>query len=85
MTISSISSTSSLPPPKEIIEIIIAAFRGRLTGHSNVHYMRTKKLFLDTDRLEVMDIDGDAEDFSAMDIEIVPACIRINVPEGHAE
>jgi diacylglycerol kinase (ATP) len=47
--------------------------------------MRTKKLFLDTDRLEVMDIDGDAEDFSAMDIEVVPACIRINVPEGHAE
>lgn len=71
--------------PKEIVEIIIAAFRGRLTEHSNVHYMRTKKLFLDTDRLEVMDIDGDAEDFSAMDIEVVPACIRINVPEGHAE
>ncbi|WP_031546195.1 diacylglycerol/lipid kinase family protein [Salinicoccus luteus] len=71
--------------PKEIIEIIIAAFRGRITAHRNVHYMRTQKLFLDTDRLEVMDIDGDAESFKAMEIEVVPACIRINVPESHAE
>ncbi|TVT27803.1 diacylglycerol kinase family lipid kinase [Salinicoccus cyprini] len=71
--------------PMEIVEIIIAALRGTIARHKNVHYMRTQKLTLDTDRLEVMDIDGDAQPFESMNIELVPACIRINVPESHAE
>lgn len=71
--------------PKEIVQIVLAALRGRIIDHKNVHYMRTDKLTLDTDRLQVMDIDGDAHKFTSMDIEVVPACVKINVPEGHTE
>ncbi|MFC3418748.1 diacylglycerol/lipid kinase family protein [Salinicoccus hispanicus] len=71
--------------PREIVEIIIAALRGTIAEHKNVHYMRTRKLTLDTDRLEVMDVDGDAQPFESMDIELIPACVRINVPESYVE
>ncbi|GAB3058697.1 diacylglycerol/lipid kinase family protein [Salinicoccus sesuvii] len=67
--------------PKEIVQIVLGALRGNIADHKNVQYIRTKKLTLDTDRLQVMDIDGDADTFTAMDIEIVPGCIKLNVPE----
>ncbi|GAA3721045.1 diacylglycerol kinase family lipid kinase [Salinicoccus jeotgali] len=71
--------------PKAIIEIIIAAFRGTIAEHENVHYMKAETLHLDTDRLETMDIDGDPHEFEAMDIRLLQGCLRVNVPEAYAE
>ncbi|WP_411842527.1 diacylglycerol/lipid kinase family protein [Salinicoccus sp. HZC-1] len=66
--------------PKEIIEIIALALRGRIAEHKRVRYIQARQVKINTDRLEVMDVDGDSYPFEPLDIELLPARIRLSIP-----
>lgn len=66
--------------PKEILEIIYLAVRGRIAEHKNVRYARTRSLKLMTDRIKVMDVDGDGHPFEQSDIKLLPGRIKVSLP-----
>lgn len=67
--------------PKEILEIIYLAARGRITEHKNIRYIRSSHLEIVTDRLEMMNIDGDAFPFEPLDVRLIPGRVRISRPK----
>lgn len=66
--------------PKEILEIIYLALRGRIAEHENVHYAKTRALKVMTEGIEVMDVDGDGHPFEPLDMKLLPGRIKISLP-----
>lgn len=66
---------------KDILEIIWLAMKGRIAEHKNVRYIKSRQLKITADRLEVMNVDGDAHPFGPLGIKLVPGRIRISIPE----